>query len=130
VTELGIPRNTWVGMAGLDFYKEQADIGTATVVAKLTDGATLTNKTRVGGSRVNYVATSLEGYPFEPEASAIPPSKTCARHSPRSRKVSATRWPPTILLLSSRRIPYRALPSKTHFVQQPYLDGGLANAVN
>ena len=35
VTELGMPRDTWVGMAGLDFYKEQADIGTATVVAEL-----------------------------------------------------------------------------------------------
>ena len=65
VTELGAPRDTWVGMAGLDFYKEQADIGTATVVAKLTDGVTLTNKTRVGESRVNYVATSMEGYPFD-----------------------------------------------------------------
>jgi CheY-like chemotaxis protein len=40
------------------------------------------------------------------------------------------RWPPTILLVSSRRIPRRALPSKTHFVQQPYLGGGLANVVN
>jgi CheY-like chemotaxis protein len=40
------------------------------------------------------------------------------------------RWPPTILLVSARRIPDSALPSKTHFVQQPYLDGGLANVVN
>ena len=39
------------------------------------------------------------------------------------------RWPPTILLVSSARIPRKALPSKTHFVQQPYLDGGLAQAV-
>lgn len=65
VTELGIPRDTWVGMANLDFYKEEADVGTATVVAKLADGLTLTNKTRVGESRVNYVATSMEGYPFD-----------------------------------------------------------------
>ena len=48
VTELGAPRDMWVGMTDLDFYKEQADIGTATVVAKLTDGVTLTNKTRIG----------------------------------------------------------------------------------
>ena len=40
------------------------------------------------------------------------------------------RWPPTILLLSSRRLPNRTLPSKTHFVQQPYLDGGLTKVVN
>ena len=63
VTELGIPRDTWVGMAGLDFFKEQADIGTATVVAKLADGITLTNRSRAGQSRVDYVATSMEGYP-------------------------------------------------------------------
>ena len=32
VTELGISRKTWVGMEGLDFFKEEADIGTGTVV--------------------------------------------------------------------------------------------------
>ena len=51
----------FVGMVGLDFYKERADVGTATVVAKLADGLTLTNKTRVGSSEVDYVATSMEG---------------------------------------------------------------------
>lgn len=39
------------------------------------------------------------------------------------------RWPPTILLVSSGRIPDTALPPGAFFVQQPYLDGGLANAV-
>jgi catecholate siderophore receptor len=63
VTELGIPRNTWVGMRGLDFFKERADIVTGTVVAKLTDGVTLTNRSRAGESEVDYVATSMEGYP-------------------------------------------------------------------
>ena len=63
ITEFGIPRDTWVGMKGLDFYEEQADIVTATVVAKLADGLTLTNKTRGGQSRVDYVATSMEGAP-------------------------------------------------------------------
>ena len=48
VTERGLPRNTWVGMKGLDFFKEEADIGTATIVAKLANGVTLTNKSRVG----------------------------------------------------------------------------------
>jgi catecholate siderophore receptor len=62
-TELGLPRNTWVGMKGLDFFKEEADIGTATIVAKLNDGLTLTNKSRVGQSRLAYVATSMEGAP-------------------------------------------------------------------
>ena len=35
ITERGIPRDTWVGMKGLDFFKERADIVTGTVVAKL-----------------------------------------------------------------------------------------------
>ena len=35
-------------MDGLDFFKERADIVTGTVVAKLTDGVTLTNRSRVG----------------------------------------------------------------------------------
>jgi catecholate siderophore receptor len=63
VTELGFPRDLWVGMKGLDFFKEEADIGTATVVAKLADGVTLTNRSRIGESSVDYVATSMEGYP-------------------------------------------------------------------
>jgi catecholate siderophore receptor len=63
ITELGIPRNTWVGMKGLDFFKEEADIVTGMVVAKLAEGVTLTNRSRVGKSRLDYVATSMEGYP-------------------------------------------------------------------
>ena len=63
VTELGIPRNTWVGMKGLDFFKEEADIVTGMVVAKLAEGVTLTNRSRAGKSRLDYVATSMEGYP-------------------------------------------------------------------
>ena len=67
VTELGlpltVPRDTWVGMKGLDFFKERADIVTATVVAKLADGVKLTNRSRAGESEVDYVATSMEGYP-------------------------------------------------------------------
>jgi catecholate siderophore receptor len=61
VTEAGVPRDTWVGMKNLDFFEEQADIGTATVVAKLADNITLTNRSRVGQSRLDYVATSMEG---------------------------------------------------------------------
>jgi catecholate siderophore receptor len=63
VTELGARRNLWVGMNGLDFFKEDADILTGTVVYKVTDGVTLANRSRVGESRLNYVATSMEGYP-------------------------------------------------------------------
>jgi DNA-binding NtrC family response regulator len=39
------------------------------------------------------------------------------------------RWPPTILMVSSARIPSMALPSKTFFLQRPHLKSGLANAV-
>jgi catecholate siderophore receptor len=63
VTELGISRKTWVGMLGLDFFKEEADIVTGVVVAKLAQGVTLTNRSRAGKSRLDYVATSMEGYP-------------------------------------------------------------------
>ena len=63
VTEFGTPRNTWVGMAGLDFFKERADIVTGTLVYKVTDGVTLTNRSRAGESGLDYVATSMEGYP-------------------------------------------------------------------
>jgi catecholate siderophore receptor len=63
ITELGIPRSTWVGMLGLDFFSEKADVVTVTVVAKLTDGVTLTNRSRAGESSLDYVATSMEGAP-------------------------------------------------------------------
>ena len=63
MTEFGFSRNNWVGMLGLDFFKEEADIGTATVVAKLHEGVTLTNKSRVGMTHVDYIATSMEGSP-------------------------------------------------------------------
>ena len=48
---------------GLDYFKEQADIGTATVVAKLADDITLDQQVARGQSRVDYVATSMEGIP-------------------------------------------------------------------
>jgi catecholate siderophore receptor len=61
ITELGIPRSTWVGMHGLDFFKERADIVTGTAVVKLAGGVTLTNRMRAGESQLDYVATSMEG---------------------------------------------------------------------
>jgi catecholate siderophore receptor len=62
-TERGFSRKLWVGMLGLDFLEERSDIVTGTVVAKLTDGLTLTNRSRAGQSELDYVATSMEGYP-------------------------------------------------------------------
>ena len=63
ITERGAPRDMWVGMKGLDFFKERADIVTGTVVAKLMPGITLTNRSRAGESELDYVATSMEGIP-------------------------------------------------------------------
>jgi catecholate siderophore receptor len=63
ITEFGFSRDMFVGMVGLDFFEEQADIGTMMIVAKLADNITLTNTSRAGQSRVNYVATSMEGIP-------------------------------------------------------------------
>ena len=39
------------------------------------------------------------------------------------------RWPPTILMVTSGRIPQIALPDGSHFFQKPYRAGGLAKAV-
>jgi catecholate siderophore receptor len=64
VTESGVPRDTWFGEKDLDFFKESADIGTAVVAAKLADGLTLTNRSRVGESSLNYIATSVEGLTY------------------------------------------------------------------
>src|SRR6185369_2360790 len=50
LTELGLRRSMWFGEKDLDFFKESADIGTATLVAKLMDGITLTNRSRAGVS--------------------------------------------------------------------------------
>jgi catecholate siderophore receptor len=43
LTERGLRRSTWFGEKDLDFFKEKADIATASVSAKLVDGITLTN---------------------------------------------------------------------------------------
>ena len=100
VTERGIPRDTWVGMRGLDFFKEQADIGTATVVAKMADGMTLTNRSRVGQSRLDYVATSMEGISRRaPSATATRRPRILCQPDRAERQVhdrvpsSTTWWP-------------------------------------
>ena len=64
VTETaGVPRDTWYGDArpGRDFMKNEADIVTGTAEWKVTDGVKLTNKTRVGRTTVDYLASSPEG---------------------------------------------------------------------
>jgi catecholate siderophore receptor len=63
ITEFGYPRDMFVGMRGLDYFNERADIGTSIIQYKITEGLTLTNKSRIGESAVEYVATSMEGIP-------------------------------------------------------------------
>ncbi|MBN1361544.1 MAG: TonB-dependent siderophore receptor [Sedimentisphaerales bacterium] len=60
-TENGLPRENWYGQIGLDFFEESSDIGTATIVAKLTDNVTVTNRSRVGTNSLDYVATGATG---------------------------------------------------------------------
>jgi catecholate siderophore receptor len=56
-TENGLPRNTWYGNAMRDFVKNDADILTATVEAKLAEGVELRSKTRTGENITDYIAT-------------------------------------------------------------------------
>jgi catecholate siderophore receptor len=57
-TESGLPRDTWYGNAMRDFMKNESDIATATIEAKLVPGVTLTSRTRVGRNVTDYIATA------------------------------------------------------------------------
>ena len=57
-TELGVDRDNWYGQLSLDYIKDESDVGTATVVANLSDNITLTNKTRIGSNLSDYIATA------------------------------------------------------------------------
>jgi catecholate siderophore receptor len=59
-TESGVPRSNWYGDADRDFMKNEQDVVTATVEAKLSDSAKLTNRTRYGKTVVDYIATGPE----------------------------------------------------------------------
>lgn len=68
-TELGLDRSTWYGNASRDFIKNESDVGTATIVAKLTPDIKLTNVTRVGTNGASYVASAARpaaGQPSPP----------------------------------------------------------------
>jgi catecholate siderophore receptor len=62
-TEFGLPRDTWFGNAARDFMKNQQDILTATVEAKLSENIKLTSRTRVGQTVVDYLASGPNGVP-------------------------------------------------------------------
>lgn len=83
-TESGLPRDTFYGQLNLDFFKEEADVGTATVVAKLADNVTLTNRTRVGSNSLDYYATAPQPNNV---ANAINPSGYQVGHPQRDQSV-------------------------------------------
>lgn len=56
--ESGVPRSNWYGNADRDFMKNEQDIFTATAEVRLSENAKLTNRTRVGSTLVDYIATA------------------------------------------------------------------------
>jgi catecholate siderophore receptor len=57
-TELGLDRDTFYGELGLDYAEDESDVGTARVVAKLSEGVTLSNITRYGENYSAYIASA------------------------------------------------------------------------
>ena len=49
----------------MDYIKDESDVGTATVVANLSDNITLTNKTRIGSNLSDYIATAARPGPTQ-----------------------------------------------------------------
>jgi catecholate siderophore receptor len=65
-TELGLDRDTFYGQLSLDYITEESDVGTATIVAKLSDNITLTNKSRYGENLQDFIATAARPAPIGP----------------------------------------------------------------
>jgi catecholate siderophore receptor len=57
VTELGVDRNTYYGFVNRDFQKASQDFGTVNAEVKITPDITLSNKTRLERSILDYVGT-------------------------------------------------------------------------
>ena len=57
VTESGIPRQNWYGFVNRDFQTARQDFGTLTGEYKVTDGITLTSRTRREHSLLDYIGT-------------------------------------------------------------------------
>ncbi|HTV31061.1 MAG TPA: TonB-dependent receptor [Xanthobacteraceae bacterium] len=60
VTSLGVPRDTYYGFLDRDFQKAQQDIGTVDGEIRVNEFVTLSNKTRVERSVLNYIGTIPE----------------------------------------------------------------------
>jgi catecholate siderophore receptor len=62
-TEVGVDRDNWYGQLSLDYLRDESDVGTATIIAKLADNITLTNKSRIGSNLNDYIATAARPDP-------------------------------------------------------------------
>lgn len=59
--EFGVSRSNWYGNAARDFMKNSQDVATATIEAKLSSDVTLTSRSRVGTTEVDYIASAPNG---------------------------------------------------------------------
>lgn len=57
-SEIGVPRSNFYGDLSIDYAKDESDVGTATVEAKLSNNLKLVNRTRVGANYQGYLATA------------------------------------------------------------------------
>lgn len=57
VTDLNVSRNTYYGFVNRDFQKAKQDFGTVIAEARITPDITLTNKTRLERSILDYIGT-------------------------------------------------------------------------
>ncbi|EJN12220.1 outer membrane receptor for monomeric catechol [Bradyrhizobium sp. YR681] len=80
-TEAGIPRGTWYGILNRDFQTARQDFGTLTAEYKPTNNITLTSRTRMEQSTLEYIGT----LPQSPITTSSDPTKWTITASAQSR---------------------------------------------
>ncbi|WP_445432969.1 TonB-dependent receptor [Bradyrhizobium betae] len=80
-TEAGIPRGTWYGLLNRDFQTARQDFGTLTAEYKPTNNITLTSRTRMEQSTLEYIGT----LPQSPITTNPDPTKWTVTASAQSR---------------------------------------------
>lgn len=80
-TEAGIPRGTWYGLLNRDFQTARQDFGTLTGEYKPTNNITLTSRTRMEQSTLEYIGT----LPQSPITTNPDPTKWTITASAQSR---------------------------------------------
>jgi catecholate siderophore receptor len=80
-TEAGIPRGTWYGLLNRDFQTARQDFGTLTAEYKPTNNITLTSRTRMEQSTLEYIGT----LPQSPTTTNPDPTKWTITASAQSR---------------------------------------------